>query len=111
MRRPDPNVSDLEKSWRQTVRWLVSDVPQRLQIVGTADGDAIAAEAKEILGARQGQPQGQAAPAEKKFNDRARRPAPKPIVKPSSPAPRPPAEKPLTDAEKLFAPRAKKRRH
>lgn len=54
--------------------------------------------------------QQQPAPADRKFNDRARRPAPKPMVKPANPAPKPPAEKPLTDAEKLFAPRAKKRR-
>jgi hypothetical protein len=32
------------------------------------------------------------------------------MVKPVNPAPRPPAEKPLTDAEKIFAPRAKKHR-
>lgn len=31
MRRPDPKESDLEKSWRQTVRWLVADVPQRVE--------------------------------------------------------------------------------
>jgi len=49
-----------------------------------------------------------AVPVERKFNDRARRPAPKPLVKPANPAPRP-VEKPLTDAEKIFAPRAKKR--
>ncbi|MCU0607884.1 MAG: Jag N-terminal domain-containing protein [Candidatus Edwardsbacteria bacterium] len=55
-------------------------------------------------------PQQPGAPGDKKFNDRARRPAPKPVAKPANPAPRPPAEKPLTDAEKLFAPRAKKRR-
>ena len=32
LRRPDPADSDLEKSWRQTVRWLVSEVPQRVEI-------------------------------------------------------------------------------
>lgn len=32
MRRPDPKESDLEKSWRQTVRWLVADVPQRVEV-------------------------------------------------------------------------------
>jgi hypothetical protein len=32
LRRPDHTVSDLEKSWRQTVRWLVSDVPQPVEI-------------------------------------------------------------------------------
>lgn len=30
--RKDPAQSDLEKSWRQTVRWLVSDVPQPVEV-------------------------------------------------------------------------------
>lgn len=55
-------------------------------------------------------PAGPAVSSEKKFQDRARRPAPKPIVKQANQTPRPPAERPLTDAEKLFAPRAKKHR-
>ena len=32
LRRKDPAESDLEKSWRQTVRWLVADVPQRVEV-------------------------------------------------------------------------------
>jgi uncharacterized membrane protein len=32
LRRPDHRQSDLEKSWRQTVRWLVSDVPARVEV-------------------------------------------------------------------------------
>jgi uncharacterized membrane protein len=32
LRRPDPAQSDLEKSWRQTVRWLVADVPQPVEV-------------------------------------------------------------------------------
>lgn len=32
LRRDDPEQSDLEKSWRQTVRWLVADVPQRVEV-------------------------------------------------------------------------------
>ncbi|MEZ6112799.1 MAG: glutamine amidotransferase [Pirellulaceae bacterium] len=32
MRRPEQTESDLEKSWRQTVRWLVADVPKRVEI-------------------------------------------------------------------------------
>ncbi len=32
LRRPDPKESDLEKAWRQTVRWLVSDVPQPVEV-------------------------------------------------------------------------------
>jgi hypothetical protein len=31
MRRPNDKESDLEKSWRQTVRWLVADVPRRVE--------------------------------------------------------------------------------
>jgi uncharacterized membrane protein len=30
--RQDPEDRDLEKSWRQLVRWLVSDVPERVEI-------------------------------------------------------------------------------
>ncbi len=30
--RQDPEDRDLEKSWRQTVRWLVSDVPERVEV-------------------------------------------------------------------------------
>jgi hypothetical protein len=33
LKRPDPNENDLEKSWRQTVRWLVADVPRRVEVV------------------------------------------------------------------------------
>lgn len=32
MRRDDTTESDLERSWRQTVRWLVGDVPGRVEI-------------------------------------------------------------------------------
>ena len=32
MRRDDPTQSDLEKSWRQTARWQVSDVPGRVDV-------------------------------------------------------------------------------
>jgi uncharacterized membrane protein len=32
LRREDHAQSDLEKSWRQTVRWLVADVPQRVEV-------------------------------------------------------------------------------
>lgn len=31
MHRPEGADSDLEKAWRQTIRWLVSDVPQRVE--------------------------------------------------------------------------------
>lgn len=32
LRRTDATQSDLERSWRQTVRWLVSDVPTRVEV-------------------------------------------------------------------------------
>ncbi|MFM9966327.1 MAG: glutamine amidotransferase [Planctomycetaceae bacterium] len=32
LKRTDHSESDLEKSWRQTVRWLVSDVPGRVEV-------------------------------------------------------------------------------
>ena len=32
LKRSDHTQSDLEKSWRQTVRWLVSDVPGRVEV-------------------------------------------------------------------------------
>ncbi|MEX2177046.1 MAG: hypothetical protein WD872_21970 [Pirellulaceae bacterium] len=32
LQRPDPAESDLEKSWRQTARWLVADVPQPVEV-------------------------------------------------------------------------------
>ena len=39
LRRPaDDQSNDLEKAWRQTVRWLMADVPQRVE-VSTSPGD------------------------------------------------------------------------
>lgn len=35
LRRADHKQSDLEKSWRQTVRWLISDVPGRVDVETT----------------------------------------------------------------------------
>lgn len=32
LHRDDPSTSDLERSWRQAVRWLVGDVPGRVEI-------------------------------------------------------------------------------
>ena len=32
MRRDNAEESDLERSWRQTARWLVSDVPSRVEV-------------------------------------------------------------------------------
>ncbi len=39
MHRPEEGPRDLEQAWRQTVRWLVSDVPRRVEVqVAEADG-------------------------------------------------------------------------
>ncbi len=32
LRRNDPKDDDLQKSWRQTLRWLVADVPERVEV-------------------------------------------------------------------------------
>jgi uncharacterized membrane protein len=40
MRRQNSSESDLERSWRQTVRWLVSDVPGRVEINVSPKTDA-----------------------------------------------------------------------
>jgi uncharacterized membrane protein len=37
IRRPENTESDLDKAWRQTVRWLVADVPQRVEAVVESD--------------------------------------------------------------------------
>lgn len=42
MRRDDPGESDLERSWRQTARWLVSDVPGRVEIAVRPKADSAA---------------------------------------------------------------------
>lgn len=40
--RGEDDEDDLEKSWRQTARWLVSDVPERVEasITPTTAGDS-----------------------------------------------------------------------
>jgi uncharacterized membrane protein len=40
IRREDPAESDLDRSWRQTVRWLVGDVPDRLEVAVRPRSDA-----------------------------------------------------------------------
>jgi uncharacterized membrane protein len=35
LKRSDPTQDDFERSWRQTVRWLVADVPGRVQVRAT----------------------------------------------------------------------------
>jgi hypothetical protein len=42
LRRADPEVNDLDRSWRQTVRWLVADVPGRVDISVGPKADATA---------------------------------------------------------------------
>ncbi len=37
MRRTDPTKSDLDKAWRQMLRWLVSDVPARVDVETVRD--------------------------------------------------------------------------
>jgi uncharacterized membrane protein len=40
LRRADPATSDLERSWRQTIRWLVADVPARVDVSARPKADA-----------------------------------------------------------------------
>jgi uncharacterized membrane protein len=40
MRRADPADVDFERSWRQTVRWLVADVPARVEVSARPKVDA-----------------------------------------------------------------------
>jgi hypothetical protein len=43
LRRPDPADSDLEKAWRQTIRWLVAEVPGRLDVEVREDSEILGA--------------------------------------------------------------------
>jgi hypothetical protein len=40
LRRDDPAESDLSRSWRQTVRWLVGDVPDRVEVAAAPKAGA-----------------------------------------------------------------------
>jgi hypothetical protein len=40
LRRPANTESDLQKAWRQTIRWLVAEVPQRVDITPTPRREA-----------------------------------------------------------------------
>src|SRR5262249_33931589 len=42
LRRADPGMNDLDRSWRQTARWLVADVPGRVNISARPKTDATA---------------------------------------------------------------------
>jgi hypothetical protein len=39
LRRKEVGDSDLEKAWRQLVRWLVADVPKRVEVETQREGD------------------------------------------------------------------------
>jgi hypothetical protein len=46
LKREDPQENDLDKAWRQTVRWLVADVPQPVEVetrraAGAAGGQGV----------------------------------------------------------------------
>jgi hypothetical protein len=42
LRRADPQENDFDRSWRQTVRWLVADVPARVDLSARPKADATA---------------------------------------------------------------------
>src|SRR4029077_12747572 len=44
LRRPADSQSDLEKHWRQPIRWLVGEVPQRVEVTVPPRRDADDAE-------------------------------------------------------------------
>jgi hypothetical protein len=50
--RPADAEDDLPKAWRQTVRWLVSDVPHRVELTATASQDPDAPEGALTLAAQ-----------------------------------------------------------
>ena len=53
--RPDPAESDLDRSWRQTVRWLVADVPRRVEAAVKPRADARAPTVELTVRARDAQ--------------------------------------------------------
>lgn len=42
LRRPDPSTSDLGAAWRQVLRWLVADVPRRVELSARVEGEHVA---------------------------------------------------------------------
>jgi uncharacterized membrane protein len=52
IRRPENAPDDLAKAWRQTVRWLVADVPQRVEVDLKSARDADNADGTVSLGVR-----------------------------------------------------------
>ena len=55
LRRASPAEDDLDRSWRQTVRWLVADVPRRVEIAVKTRPDAAAPTVEVIVRARDAQ--------------------------------------------------------
>jgi uncharacterized membrane protein len=49
LHRPADAPSDMEKAWRQTIRWLVGEVPQRVEVTATPRRDADDAEGTLVL--------------------------------------------------------------
>lgn len=49
LRRPEDAKSDLGKAWRQTVRWLVAEVPKRVEIVQSESRDGESTNAARTL--------------------------------------------------------------
>lgn len=52
LERSSPDNDDLEVSWRQTVRWLVADVPRRVEVAVAPADDAAATSASRSTGLR-----------------------------------------------------------
>jgi uncharacterized membrane protein len=50
LRRPANTESDLEKAWRQTIRWLVAEVPQRVEVTASPRRDPQDPEGSLTLG-------------------------------------------------------------
>jgi hypothetical protein len=48
LRREDLAESDLDRAWRQTVRWLVADVPDRVEVAARPQADKDAGSANSI---------------------------------------------------------------
>lgn len=52
LRRSDAATTDLEKSWRQTVRWLISDVPGMVEVETTRTTDGAVPSVQIVVRAR-----------------------------------------------------------
>src|SRR5207237_7920984 len=52
LRKPENAEDDLAKAWRQTVRWLVADVPQRVEVNAGASKEGEGADGAVTLAVR-----------------------------------------------------------